>query len=214
MAKKLLSNVPFAALLTYSPYGSSETSQKSRRACYGIKNGRESLLEGVVSRCSDQCLTDAEFAAFFGEEVVLVPAPRSAPLVDGALWPAERLCETLVWFELGKSVERVLTRTEQVPKSSFARPGERPGVERHLETMTAEPSLLSGAKRMTVVDDVITKGRTLYAGCRLVKETFPDAEVRAFAMVRTMGLQPEVEKVLDPCVGKLTYNGWDVEREP
>ena len=67
---------------------------------------------------------------------------------------------------------------------------------------------------MTVVDDFITKGNTLLAACSLLKEALPEAEVRAFALVRTMGLVPEVERVVEPCMGTIRVSLDEAFREP
>jgi adenine/guanine phosphoribosyltransferase-like PRPP-binding protein len=80
--------------------------------------------------------------------------------------------------------------------------------------MEAAPQLLKEAPRVTVVDDVITKGRTLYAGCVLIKEALPEADVRAFAVIRTMGLVPDIVKILDPVEGTLKAAWDDVVRVP
>ena len=212
MAKRLLSSVSFASLLAYSPRGTSDISRKSRTVCYGIKADRADVMSEAVARLEKEHEASG-LQEFLGPEVVLVPTPRSAPLVEYALWPAERICQRLVDAGLGSTVERVLVRTEAVPKSSFSQPGDRPSVDRHLGTIVAEPLLL-GAEHITVVDDVITKGRTLYAAVCLVQEAFPKSEVRAFTLVRTMGLVPEIESIVDPCVGKISYRSGDVKREP
>jgi hypoxanthine-guanine phosphoribosyltransferase len=65
-------------------------------------------------------------------------------------------------------------------------------------------SLLVNPSRITVVDDVLTKGATLLAVTSIVKTHVPNADVRAFAMLRTMGLQPDVEAIVAPCVGTIT----------
>jgi adenine/guanine phosphoribosyltransferase-like PRPP-binding protein len=67
---------------------------------------------------------------------------------------------------------------------------------------------------MTIVDDVVTKGATLLACATLLQATFQGATVRGFGLVRTRGLQPEVEKIVDPCVGLITWNGGSVDRQP
>jgi hypothetical protein len=36
----------------------------------------------------------------------------------------------------------------------------------------------------------------------------------AFALVRTMGLRPDVERVVDPCVGTIRRHGSGADREP
>jgi Na+/citrate or Na+/malate symporter len=46
-------------------------------------------------------------------------------------------------------------------------------------------------ERILLVDDVITKGRTLIAAATRVHEAFPQAPICAFALLRTMGLVAE-----------------------
>jgi len=38
--------------------------------------------------------------------------------------------------------------------------------------------------------------------------------IGAFALVRTMGLVPDIAKLLDPCSGAITWTGADARREP
>jgi adenine/guanine phosphoribosyltransferase-like PRPP-binding protein len=74
--------------------------------------------------------------------------------------------------------------------------------------------LESPGDRITLVDDVVTRGATLFAAASLVAGTFPRADVRAFSLIRTLGLQADVERVIDPAVGTITRNRWgDAERE-
>lgn len=206
----LLSSLPFASLLIYSPRGQSEISQRSRRVRDAIKGARLDILERSVQKLSEL----GGMEPFLGADVVLVPAPRSAPIRDvTTLWPAQRICAQLVAGKIGREVLPCLTRTVAVPKSAFAPSGERPDVSRHFETMAAEVGLVRGA-RIAVVDDVITKGATLLAAASRVQEAFPEAEVRAFALLRTMGLVEEVDKILDPCRGTITLVRGEVMRAP
>jgi hypothetical protein len=59
-----------------------------------------------------------------------------------------------------------------------------------------------------------TKGRTLLAAAMRMREAFPGAQLRAFALVRTMGLVPEVRQLLDPCQGEIRWAGEDAQRDP
>lgn len=197
----LLSSLPFAALLIYSPRGQSEISQRSRRVRDAIKTARSDILERSMQKLREL----GGMEPFLGADVVLVPAPRSAPIRDATtLWPAQRICAQLVAGKHGREVLPCLTRTVAVPKSAFAVSGERPDVSRHFETMAVEGALVR-AKRITIVDDVITKGATLLAAASRVQEAFPEAEIRAFALLRTMGLIEEIDKIVDPCAGTVTF---------
>ncbi len=206
----LLSSVPFASLLTYSPRGESETSQRSRRVRDAIKAARLDILERSVQRLREL----GGIEPFLGPDVVLVPTPRSAPIRDETtLWPAQRISARLVVGQFGKELSTCLVRTVAVPKSAFAAIGERPDARRHFETMAMESSLLS-PRRITVVDDIVTKGATLLAAASRVQEAFPDAEVRAFALLRTMGLVEEIDKIVDPCKGTITLVRGEAVRTP
>jgi hypothetical protein len=65
-----------------------------------------------------------------------------------------------------------------------------------------------------LIDDVITKGRTILAVAARLHEALPDADIRAFALVRTMGFLPNVEHFLEPCKGFITWAGGDARRDP
>jgi hypothetical protein len=65
-----------------------------------------------------------------------------------------------------------------------------------------------------LVDDVVTKGRTMLAAATRVHEAFPSARIDAFAFIRTMGLVEEIEHLIDPCVGEIRWTGEDAQRRP
>jgi hypothetical protein len=210
MTSGLLSSVTFGAFLAYSPRGSSNVSIESRSVCYGVKNGNEALLRRIV----DKMVAGPIPFGFLGPEVALVPCPRSAPLVANALWPAALIARALVERGLGKEVRAVLTRTLAVPKSSFQARGQRASASTHFDTLAAERTLLPSPTLMVVVDDVVTKGSMLLAAVSRVKEAYPLAEVAAFALVRTLGLQPEIESIVDPCLGTIRLVGDEGDRVP
>ena len=49
--------------------------------------------------------------------------------------------------------------------------------------------------RILLVDDVITRGRTLAAAAMRLHEAFPNAEIRAFALVRAMNFVLDVPRL-------------------
>jgi hypothetical protein len=203
--RRLPSSVPFSSLLVYSPRGESQVSKNSRTVCYSLKQGKPEFVTQAVARLA-QLWKAEDMDDFFGPDVILIPAPRSSPLVSGALWPAQVICREIVAQGLAKAVEPALKRITRVTKSAGAR--ERPDIQKHMETMEATPWLSDGeAPRVTIVDDVITKGATLYAGCVMIRELMPRAEVKAFAVVRTIS-HGDVENILQPCVGEIK-KAWD-----
>lgn len=164
-------------------------------------------------RIEQHMLPDPQFAEFFGDQVTLVPAPRSAPLPEGALWPSLDICQAMVARGLAAATLPCVERTEAVPKSAFAKPGERPTPQRHYDTMAAEAQLEVPAT-LVVVDDFVTKGSTLLAAASRVAEAFPASNVLAFALVRTKGIVPEIDAILEPCIGEITYELATIRREP
>lgn len=209
--ERLPSEVEFASLLTYSPHGPSQIAARSRLVCQGIKVG--SL--GYYARAAQVAHQHRSvLARFLGTDSVLVPAPRSSPTRDPRdHWPARSICEALVAVGLGSAVLVGLRRTEAVPKSAFARPGERPSAQQHWESIAFDRPV-SAPSCITVVDDVITKGATRIAAVGRVAAALPGTEVRAFALVRTMGLVPDIEDVIAPCVGRIEICGDRIVRDP
>lgn len=213
MASPLLSEVPFGSYLVYSPRGTSPVSSRSRQVRDAIKAGREPTLNSAVAHLAKNFSTSG-LAAVLGPDVPLVPCPRSSPLVEGALWPGRRIAEELVKHGLGKQVIASVERTEAVPKSAFQARGERPNAPRHYDTMQATADLVT-SERITLVDDFVTKGNTLLGAVSRLREAYPSATLVVFALVRTKGLQPEVDELVEPCVGRIweRYPG-EADREP
>ncbi len=79
--------------------------------------------------------------------------------------------------------------------------------------MEADAELVSG-QGITLVDDFVTKGNTLLGAASRVAEAYPEIRVSAFALVRTMGLQPEVANIVEPCVGVIRLRGNGADRSP
>jgi hypoxanthine phosphoribosyltransferase len=68
--------------------------------------------------------------------------------------------------------------------------------------------------RITVVDDIVTIGRTLMAAGSHLRATFPEAELRAFALIHTYGLTPEIERIDAPYLDTLKRSGGWIAHEP
>lgn len=106
-----------------------------------------------------------------------------------------------------------LARVKPVAKSAYAGPQERPSAEEHYESLRVTPDLLVGPS-ITLVDDVITRGRTALAAACRIQEAFPQSVVRVFAFVRTMSFVEDVDRVREPVQGCITWNGADARRSP
>jgi predicted amidophosphoribosyltransferase len=196
----------------YSPRGTSALSQRSRVVCGHIKAGRIAQIRAVIERLSEgpaRVLDD-----LLNQEVTLVPVPRSSPLVEGALWPPLVIATELAGAGYGKEVRPLLERVEAVAKSSISLPENRPLVGTHKESIRVKRDLVIPEK-ITLIDDVLTQGRTTLACAELLREAFPQTEVKIFAVLRTQGLQPDIEKLFDPAVGRITgFQSGKTYRDP
>jgi len=156
---------------------------------------------------------------------VLVPVPGSAPAAR-ASWVGERLAWCLREIGLASEVWPILQRRQAVRKSAFAPAGERPSLFEHYASFAVErgdwgrvPRGLTrevGSRwlRLTLVDDVVTRGRTLLAAAARLREAFPAAEIRAFALLRTLAQHEELCRLLDPYEGEVRWISGDARRAP
>lgn len=112
------------------------------------------------------------------------------------------LCEAMQKAGLGGSVEEFLVRRHVVKQSRYADRDERPTAQVHYDSFVDSSEGLLEPTRLVLVDDVVSRGRTLLAGASRLGEAFPGAELRAFAAFRTKGFE-EVDVIRLPFVGEI-----------
>jgi hypothetical protein len=149
--------------------------------------------------------------------------------VQGADWVGERLAWCLKEVGLAAEVWPVLRRRHPVRKSAFAAAGERPTVLEHYASFAIERVFSGGTPigscspaaeprasglQLTLVDDVITRGRTLLAAAARLRDAFPGAQIRAFALLRTLRPDETLGQVLDPREGEVRWVSGDARRCP
>jgi predicted amidophosphoribosyltransferase len=116
---------------------------------------------------------------------------------------------------LGCDVWPGITRRTAVTRSATALLGARPTVRQHYESFAvAAAPRVAALRRIVLIDDVITKGRTLLAAAAKLRGEFAHADVRAFALVRTLGFLTRVDRLLAPCEGFVYWAHGDARREP
>jgi hypothetical protein len=201
----LLSEVRVGSFLVYIPRPTTADHQKWRDIVLRVKQDAASSTPGMTmtefaaSRLREE-LPGTVLEPFFGNDVILVPAPKSSVLIKGGLWPTKKLADRIIAEGLAGHVLPCLERAQAVPKAAYARPGERPTASRHHETIRVNGQLVEPRARLLLVDDVITKGSTLLACATLLHEAFPEAEIRAFALARTLSYGPFPRDIVDPHV--------------
>ncbi|MGA2188066.1 MAG: phosphoribosyltransferase [Steroidobacteraceae bacterium] len=209
----MIRQITFASCYVYSPAGPGDVSARSRQLRSLLKAGDARFMFKYAVRVRQQVADHAPLAGFLGVRQVLVPVPGSAPSPAGSVSVTEHLAMALIEAGLGRCMWRGLHRIHPVRKSATAGPGCRPTVSHHYDSFAIEP-LRAPPIEVVLIDDVVTKGRTLLAAAARLKEACPSTEIRAFALMRTMGLIDGVSRLLDPCVGEIRWRAGDAHRNP
>ncbi len=208
----MIGAVAFASCYIYSPAGEGLICERSRLLRSLIKEGDARFMTKYAARVREQARLAAVLGGFFHRSDVLVPVPGSTQKKHG-IWVAAELAEALVQEGLGAMMWPGLRRIRAVRKSATAAHGERPSVGLHYSSFRMEsPSIQP--RRVILIDDVITRGRTLLAAAARAQEALPDAEIRAFALLRTKGLVAGVDHLLEPCRGEIRWTHGDARRDP
>lgn len=220
--------LPFASCFAYLPGGSGPICEEGRVLCTRLKAADTAWLPHLAARVWLEAAGRGRFAMAFGARVVLVPVPGSAPS-QRAGWVGERLAWCLKEVGLAAEVWSCLHRRCAVRKSAFAAAGQRPAVLEHYRSFAVEEVFsrrttiatsgladrrCGGGLQLTLIDDVITRGRTLLAAAGRLHDAFPGAEIRAFALLRTLGPDERLRQIVDPCEGEVRWISGDARRYP
>ncbi len=208
----MIDSVAFASCYVYSPAGAGANCARSRLLRSLLKDGDAHFMIKYAERVRRQMLAASALAGFFLSGDVLVPVPRSAPKVGGT-WAAAELARALVQEGVGSATWFGLRRIFAVQKSATAAKGSRPSVATHYDSFQLEPAGLRPAS-VVIIDDVITRGRTLLAAAARISEALPEAQVRAFALLRTRGFSSDLPRLLEPCRGQIRWIAGDARRIP
>jgi pyrimidine operon attenuation protein/uracil phosphoribosyltransferase len=205
--------IPFASCYVYSPSGTCPTSERSRLLRATLKACDEEFLHRYAARVRQQADSHPAFAELFGPRSVLIPVPGSAPRSRATRWVAEGLARALAREGLGATVWTGLQRVRPVRKSATADCGKRPTVATHYRSFAIDAGF-APPEECVLIDDVVTKGRTMLAAAARMHDAFPTARIRAFALLRTMGMVAEVERLIEPCQGEIRWRSGDAHRTP
>ena len=212
--RPVLAKLEFASCYVYSPAGEDGLCVRSRLLRELLKEGNSRFLKNYARRVQMQMADSSHLAGFLSPADVLVPVPGCVPRSDQRTFVASRLAEALLQQGLGRETWNGLKRVRRVQKSATASSSCRPSVASHYESFAIDAPACA-PESLVLVDDVITKGRTLLAAAVRLQEAFPSAaHIRAFALLRTMGLTPRVRQLLEPCRGLISWRGGDARRSP
>ena len=201
--------VTYASCYVYSPQGTSAVCERSRLLCALLKSQDRYFIDKYVDRIQQQVAEHHRLSGFFSAADILIPVPSCVP-GGGANAPA-RLADVMVRRGLGRASWHGLKRVHAVQKSATAR--SRPTVAMHMESFLVDARGDSPPDSIILIDDVVTKGRTLLAAAARVHLAFPKARIRAFAVLRTMGLVPEVPRLFEPWLGCIRWQHGDARRD-
>lgn len=203
----------FGACYVYAPYAAGGAARRSRQVRVHVKAADGDWLPRFAARVRDEYRTGGHFRELFGGGAVLVPVPCCERRPQSSEWAAAQLATALQQVGLARTVWVGLSRRHDVRKSATAPKGERPSVWQHYESLQVA-SATGDHTNLVLVDDIVTKGRTLLAAAMRLREAFPEADVRAFALVRTLGLATQLQRLVEPCHGAIRWAGEDARRHP
>ena len=204
--------LPFASCYVYSPRAMGTVAEASRLLCTRVKSIDPLWLPHYAGVVCKTAFHDRRLAALFAHDAVLVPVPGSSASITPR-WVALQLATALSVIGCGQRVWVGLRREAAVRKSSTAPEGARPTVQQHYESFAVTVPVIP-ANRVVLIDDVVTKGRTLLAAAACLQRELPQADIRAFALIRTLGFVEQLEDVTQWCHGVIRWAGGDARRDP
>lgn len=201
------SKLRFGSFLVYPSTAPTDETQKFKQTVLDIKGDRYNrrvemrMPEYAAKRLAEE-LPNSPLAGFF-EAAVLIPLPRSGLRQRDSLWPAQRICEELVRYEIATRFEPALERKIPVRKSAGST--DRPSPQEHydsIEVLLPPPN----DKTVVLIDDVITRGSTALGAAWSLLERIPGADIRVFAMARTVPADAATQ-LIDIQVGMIEFKG-------
>ena len=209
---QLLRSVRFVSCFIYAPRGVGSLSTVARLICQRVKAGDPLWIPRYARNVADLWMRDGRFQRVFARDALLVPVPGSTP--GSTQWAAWQLAVAFHALGLAQAVWTGLMRQHPVQKSATAQHGERPTVWQHYASLALGPVPKPEPQTLVLVDDVVTKGRTLLGAAACLSARLPHADIRACALIRTLGFASGVDRLIEPCEGLVYWAGGDARREP
>ncbi len=206
-----INKIVFGSLLTYSPRGNTDAEARSRTFKAKLKSDgylekENILMTEYIAKGIKNNLGKLPFSDFFKVNPILIPIPSSSLTQTNTLWIPQRLATALMNNGLGKKVSSCLERTSPLRKSHTSSSANRPKVQEHYDTMAVQKEL-SEPDEILLIDDFITRGSTFIGAANRLRDAFPNANIRAFAGIKTISRSEDFKKIYDPCIGKIEFDG-------
>jgi hypothetical protein len=215
----LLSELEYAAFLSYVPRPATDAGKASKQWMYHLKNDHlfghppKSMSTLVAQRLAETLIT-LPFRDLLDGTALAVPIPKSSLMRPGSLWVPLLLCKALKEAGLVAEVLDCLRRQHAVRKSATSAPSERATAGIHYESMSVEKALVPPTASLLLVDDVITRGATMLGCAQRLAEAFPQAQISGFAAMRTVSKEADFVALSAPCRGKVTLQDGNSYRHP
>ena len=184
---------------------------KAKKRSHGICDKFKAGDKRYIDRLGQHIMSNPRYATIKTnfENATLIPIPRSAPLKPQAIWPAKIIAEQFIEMGLGIEIIELLKRRTVVPKSrNFRLAADRPSIDTLYDSLQVDRTMLN-AKKIILIDDVFTLGRTAVSCVKRLKDIYPDIEIQVFSAMRTRGGLSSFSDIHDPKVDVLFYKGGD-----
>jgi len=124
---------------------------------------------------------------------------------EDTLWVPDRIAKSLVANGIGREVVACLSRAVAVPKSATSDAPDRPKPLHHFETLAIQERISQPPDEILLVDDIVTRGATMWGAANRLAEAYPEALIRGFAAVRTISNPYEFEELYRPVKGTIEF---------
>lgn len=204
-----INDIDFGCLFTYSPRGTTNEEARSRTFRAKLKGDgylekEKILMTEYIAQGIKNNLEKLPFADFFKKNPTLIPIPNSSLTKTNTLWVPQRLATALVNNGLGEKVSLCLKRTKPLRKSHTS--ANRPKAHEHYDTMAVQKEL-SEPDEILLIDDFMTRGTTFMGAANRLIDAFPNANIHAFAGIKTISNPENFKKIYDPCIGRINLVG-------
>ena len=214
-----LERIEFGSLLSYSPNGKTERDLASKGVMSAVKNdefviasGNRIQMSEFVAKSIKEKRGSLPFSHLFDSNPILVPTPSSALKKPDSLWVPNRIALALS-KELGHKVAECLVRVKPLPKSATSAASSRSTAAQHFESLEVQ-QLLAHPESILLVDDVVTRGATMLGAANRLVESYPKAQIAAFAALRSVSDPSQFKGVSESVSGFITLqpNGGTLRR--